>query len=94
MEERKEGLSHRITLDARKEGTVSGVKDVRSFDEKLVLLVTDCGLLTVKGEGLHVSLLDLEKGEMELAGKVDSVQYSAKGTSAAKGGSLLKRLFQ
>lgn len=85
---------HRISLTDRKKGTVTGVKDVLSFDEKEIHLVTEAGILLVKGEELHVTRLDLERQEVDLAGKVDSLIYS-QGISTAKGGEgMLKRLFQ
>ena len=56
--------------------------------------MTEAGTLMVKGEGLHVTRLDLEKQEVDLAGRVDSLTYS-QGISKAKGGEgMLKRLFQ
>ncbi len=93
--EEKTGKSvHRLSLTDRKKGAVTGVKDVLSFDEKEISLVTEAGTLVVKGEGLHVTRLDLEKQEVDLAGRVDSLTYS-QGISKAKGGEgMLKRLFQ
>lgn len=93
MEEKKGEKPHRFTLENRTSGAVTGVRDVKSFDEKVILLATDYGLITIKGEELHVSLLDLEKGEVELSGQVDSIVYTDKG-SYGKGESLLGRLFQ
>ena len=68
------------------------MKDVNSFDEKEISLVTEAGVLTVKGEDLHVTRLDLEKQEVDLAGRVDSLLYS-QGTAKMKGvEGMLKRL--
>lgn len=94
MEEKKGKLSHRLVLDQRSRGQVSGVKDVKSFDERLILLATDYGQITVKGEELHVNLLDLEKGEVELSGRVDSILYTEKGSLGRKGDTLAGRLFR
>ena len=44
---------------------------------------------------MHVKQLDLEKGELELTGKVDQVIYTQDGPgSRKKSGNVLKRLFQ
>lgn len=94
MEEKRSVIQHRFVLEKRSRGQVSGVKDVRSFDEKVILLATEEGQITIKGEGLHVNLLDLEKGEVELSGKVDSVVYGERKGSGRKNESLMKRLFQ
>ncbi|MED9965821.1 MAG: sporulation protein YabP [Blautia sp.] len=93
MEERKTGASHRIELWDRNSGTVSGVSDVKSFDEKEILLFTEAGKLVIKGEQLHVKRLDLEKGEVDLEGKTDSMTYLSK-SSGKKEESLLKRMFR
>ncbi|MGO5550176.1 sporulation protein YabP [Wansuia hejianensis] len=88
MEERL----HRLTLSQRKEGTITGVVDVFSFDEHEILLKTSQGMLTVKGKELHVSRLELEKGEVDLEGQVDALLYTGQ-EPKQKQGSLLSRLF-
>lgn len=97
MEESKKAavLPHGIVLNNREQGTVSGVLDVQSFDEKVILLASQAGLIHIRGENLHVSRLDLEKGEVDIHGKVDSIQYTEKGKyGRKKEETLLGRLFQ
>lgn len=84
---------HKITLESRKICRVSGVSDVLSFDENAVLLETVDGMLMIKGEGLHVSRLNLDKGEADIDGKTDSFVYSERSSLAKKGEGLLTRLF-
>lgn len=93
MEEKKNLLPHRLVLDARQAGCVTGVRDVSSFDEKEILLFTDEGKLQIKGDKLHVRQLNLEKGEVELSGRVDSLIYLSKGEDKSPD-SLFKRLFR
>lgn len=93
MEERKTIAHHRLTLEKRMSGTVTGVRDVSSFDEKEILLLTEEGKLLVKGESLHVKQLDLEKGEVWLEGRVDSLQYISKNAGRADE-PFLKRMFR
>lgn len=45
------GMPHHLVLEDRRALTVSGVSDVDSFDELTVIIYTDLGELTVKGEG-------------------------------------------
>ncbi|MFR3004154.1 MAG: YabP/YqfC family sporulation protein [Blautia faecis] len=61
MEEKVVNISHKLILDNRKEASVTGVKDVISFDEKEILLQTADGKLQIRGSGLHVKGLNLEK---------------------------------
>lgn len=91
MEERSGGL-HQINLINRRNGTISGVVDVLSFDENEILLDTTEGRLIIKGKNLHVGRLQLEQGEVDMDGEVESMVYSAKGQKT-KNGSLIKHLF-
>ena len=43
MEEKVVNISHKLILDNRKEASVTGVKDVISFDEKEILLRLQTG---------------------------------------------------
>lgn len=95
MEEKRTPMSHKLSFTNRRQGLITGVLDVLSFDEKLVVLQSQCGVLTLKGEEMHVKQLDLEKGELELTGKVDQFIYTQDGPgSRKKSGMVLKRLFQ
>ncbi len=49
MEEKMNIRPHKLTLENRGAGTVTGIREVVSFDENQVVLDTDLGLLTVKG---------------------------------------------
>lgn len=85
--------AHKFMLTNRMTCMVSGVMDVLSFDLNEILLETDLGMLLVKGSELHVNRLTLEKGEIDIEGKIDSLTYS-ENTHAVKGESLLGRLFK
>ena len=50
--------------------------------------------MTIKGNGLHVSRLTLEKGEVDVDGTVDSLVYSSNEALRRSGESFLKRLFR
>ena len=81
---------HRLLLEQRKTLSLGGVQDVKSFD---VLLVTVCGVLTIRGKELHVGRLELEKGEADIEGSIDSLVYTEHGPQQKKG-SALARLFR
>ena len=94
MEERTGTRPHRLMMQNRSALSVSGIQDVVSFDENQVILDTDMGLLTMKGKGLHVSRLTLEKGEVDVDGTVDSLVYSSNEAYRKTGESLFNRLFR
>ena len=75
MEEKKSAAIHKLMLERQKGGTITGIRDVISFDEKEILLHTEDGKLSIKGETLHVKHLDLEHGELSLEGRIDSLAY-------------------
>lgn len=92
--EEKMGLSHKVNLYNREKGTLTGILDVISFDENTIVLDTDMGLLTIRGKDLHVSRLTLEKGEIDIEGRTDSLVYSSNESYRKSGQSLLARLFK
>ena len=85
---------HKLTLTNRGALVVNGVGDVISFDLNEVLLETEAGMLTVKGQDLHVNRLTLEKGEVDITGTVDSLLYSDISGYGQKAESFFARLFQ
>lgn len=92
--EEKMGMSHKVVLNNRENGSLTGILDVISFDENSIVLDTDMGLLTIKGKDLHVSRLTLEKGEIDIEGRTDSFVYSSNESYRKSGQSLLSRLFK
>lgn len=86
--------SHKFMLTNRRTCLVSGVCDVLSFDLTEILLETDQGMLMIKGSDLHVKRLTLEKGEVDIEGKIDSLTYSEMTGYGGKGESILGRLFK
>lgn len=84
---------HSLNLKNREFAAITGVNDVLSFDAAEVLLDTQQGVLMIRGEELHVSRLTLEKGEVDIDGKIDSMTYSNTGYGKS-GESFLGRLFK
>lgn len=95
MEELVSGTKvHKVNLVNRRSCSMSGVKDVLSFDLHEIVLETEQGMLMIKGDELHVSRLTLERGEIELEGRMDSFTYSEASDISHKTESLLNRLFR
>ena len=86
--------AHKIVMTDRNICNISGVCDVLSFDVAEILLETEQGMLMLKGNYLHVSRLMLDKGEVDVDGKIDSLTYSENTGYGGKGESLLSRLFK
>lgn len=69
-------VPHAFSLSDRARADISGVRQVLSFDENEVSLLTDAGELLLSGEGLHVTHLLLDEGKLSVEGKVDGVNYT------------------
>ena len=94
MEEKQYSKAHKLILSNRRTGTITGVSDVISFDISEVLLETEQGMLMIKGADLHVNRLTLEKGEIDIEGRIDSFAYSEVTSFQKQGESLIGRLFK
>lgn len=96
MEDRNGNVakSHKVLISNRKSGAFSGVVDVLSFDVSEILLETELGMLLIKGHDLHVNRLSLEKGEIDIEGRIDSLAYSEVKSASKQAESLLGRLFK
>ena len=65
-----------ITVKNRSKMSMTGVTEIVSFDELQVTLHTVCGELCIEGEGLHIGILDTERGIVTLEAKsVDGIYY-------------------
>lgn len=76
MDEKTAQKAHKIVISNRRSAGLNGVKDVLSFDVGEILLETEQGMLMIKGNDLHVNRLTLEKGEIDIEGRIDSFAYS------------------
>lgn len=83
--------AHSLSLDGRQRASVTGVEEVDSFNEQMVVLLTTAGTLTLLGRQLHVSHLNLEEGQLLVEGEIAALEYDER---KQKGGSLLTRLFR
>ena len=63
MEEKQVMTNHKLLMTNRKGISLTGILDVISFDLREILLETSEGMLTIKGNDLHINRLSVEKGE-------------------------------
>ena len=94
MEEKNIIPTHKIALNNRRTGNFTGILDVLSFDINEILLETEMGMLHIKGKDLHVNRLNLEKGEADIEGEIDSMAYSEIPSPSAKHEGLFGKMFR
>lgn len=86
----RESMGHKVIISGRTMGTITGVTDIEEFDNNTIDMNTSLGRLIIKGRDLKVKGLNLETGEADIEGNVDSLVYTSKQNSE----SFLKRLFK
>ena len=67
--------SHGVSSKMRNGIYGDGVSDVISFDEGGVVLTTLCGIMAIEGENLHVTVLNISDGIVEISGKISGLYY-------------------
>ena len=82
-----------LVLENRNKLSVSGVKDVLSFDDQVVIMETELGLLTVKGENLKINKLSIDTQEVIVEGEISSLGYSEH-TKKEQDGGLFSKIFK
>ncbi len=80
IEERKSvnntGVIQNLVLENRGKLSISGVLDVLSFDDQVIMVETELGLLTVKGENLRINKLSIDTSEVVVEGEISYLSYS------------------
>lgn len=97
IEERKSLSSmviQNLVLENREKLSISGVLDVLSFDDQLVIVETELGLLNIKGENLRINKLSIDTSEVVIEGDIYSMVYSEKDTNKKGTTSLLGKIFK
>lgn len=82
-----------LVLENRKKLNVSGVNDVLSFDDQVVMVDTELGLLTVKGENIRINKLSLDTAEVIVEGEIASLSYS-QNKQEKNTGTILSKIFK
>lgn len=68
-------LPHKVTMNERKQLTVTGVSEVISFDETAVIARTELGTLVVQGKDLQLKTLLPEGGQVSVEGTISALIY-------------------
>ena len=68
-------LPHKLTLDERSKLTMTGVTEVVTFDDTLVVLHTTLGDLEIQGQDLKLRSLSPEGGQVMVDGRISALTY-------------------
>lgn len=83
-----------LVLENRSKLSISGVLDVLSFDDQVVVVETELGLLNVKGENLRINKLSIDTSEVIVEGDIYNLSYSDKGPDKKSGISIIGKIFK
>ena len=89
----EENTNHNITIQDRKNITISGVKKIENFDKEEFLLETSMGYLLITGKELELIKLDTNIGNISIRGMINSFNYT-ESKKKQKEESLLTKLFK
>ncbi len=76
IEEKKTQPVHNVAMENRERITLTGIEEVESFDESQIMLYTQMGMLTIRGEDLHINKLNVDTGDVVIDGLITSCVYS------------------
>lgn len=82
-----------LIMENREKLNITGVLDVLSFDDQIIIVETELGLLTVKGDNLRINKLSTDTEEVVVEGNIFNLAYSEK-TTTGKDSSFLSKLFK
>lgn len=68
--------SHSVHIDNRELISITGVKDVVSFNEQEVQLLTENGELRIEGNELRITKLNLDDGQVIVSGEIIAIEYA------------------
>lgn len=92
MEEKKNMGPHNLIMENREKLTLTGVIDIHSFDDELVLVETTMGIITIKGNDLKMNKLNLDNNELIVEGKIVALIYSE--GELSKKGNMFGKIFK
>ena len=64
-----------IRLINRESLSLSGIKKIENFDNAEFLLDSVMGKILIKGVNLEVTMLDVDKGDVRIKGRINSILY-------------------
>ena len=92
VEEAQANIMQNVILENRKKLTLTGIKDVLSFDDEIVIVESELGLLNIKGADLKVNKISVESGDVIIDGTVRAIEYSDKNMTQKQG--LMSKIFK
>ncbi|MBO5853027.1 MAG: sporulation protein YabP [Clostridia bacterium] len=81
---------HNLVMEQCKQINLTGVSEVKTFDEETVVLDTSKGTLTIRGENLIINSFSATSGDLFMQGEIWALVYAGN----QKGAGFLKRILK
>ncbi|MDF2676059.1 MAG: yabP [Bacillota bacterium] len=88
-----EKIVQSLLLENRETLNVTGVENVDNFNDETVILITNKGKLTIKGQKLNISKLNVDEGKLVVKGVINGLLYSENDGQKEKT-SFMKKVFK
>ena len=89
----EENYNHTINIIERKTISLTGIKKINNFNNTEFYVESIMGPLLLKGEMLELIKMDTFKGNLNIKGKITSINYLEE-TKKMKADNIMARLFK
>lgn len=83
----KTKINESLNLNNRKNLKLEGISEINSSSETMLSIKLNNTTLSITGQNLHITRLDISLGILEVDGLIDSIKYG-------KQGNIFKRIFK
>ena len=88
------GNKHEINLLNRYKLSITGINKINSLNNEEFIIDTIQGNLLIKGSDLTMQQLDIDKGQIWIEGKIDTIEYLDKEEKKKEKEGFFKKIFK
>lgn len=86
--------SHHMMIRNRNSVELTGINKIESVNKSEFILETNMGKMVIWGSDLEITLLDVDKGNLNLKGHVSAIEYDDHYTDGGSKKSFLSKIFK
>ena len=88
------GNKHEINLLNRYKLSITGINKINSLNNEEFIIDTIQGNLLIRGSDLTMQQLDIDKGQIWIEGKIDTIEYLDKEEKKREKEGFFKKIFK
>lgn len=86
--------NHHMMIRNRNSVELTGINKIESVNKNEFLLETSMGKMIIYGNDLEITLLDVDKGNLNIKGYVSAIEYDDHNYDGAKKKSFMAKIFK